>query len=272
MLFIFLLKIIGMPSTPSYLLTESDRSYLQYIQNAYLSAIQSTPSASSVMSLELAPDRMSAYMNTLDIQNFSAVKLISFLKHIPDFEELHENDRLLLVKYNLTLLFLVQHALKFDATREIIYDDSLNNPVSPAEEAFAQHCKSLFILCYGYEFSRLVMSILHAASEVVNKDPIVVQLIMLIMILSKGLSANDDQEPLLNDNLRVFYVHSKYVDLLFRYLIEQSSFEIATIKMMRITEVLIKVQRLMRDFSQYTKSKIDVNYINPLMRSLLHLT
>jgi hypothetical protein len=257
---------------PSYLLTDTDWSCLQHIQNAYLSASQASPSASSVISLELAPDKMSAYMNTLDIQNFAAVKLINFIRQIPEFEELDERDRLILVKYNLTLLFVLRHALAFDTTREICYEDEMVNPISPNEEAFAQHCKSLFILCYGYEFNRLFVSVLRTIINVVDKDPVIVQLVMLSMIFLKGLSANDDQEPVLNDVQRVFHAQSKYTDLLFRYLLQRSSFDVAVLKMMRIVEVFIKIQRLIRDFQQYIKSNIDVNHVNPLMKTLLHLT
>jgi hypothetical protein len=225
-----------------------------------------------MISFELTPDKMSAFMNTIDIQNFAALKLINFLREIPEFEQLDEHDRLILVKYNLTLLFLLRHSLTFDPAREICYDLDTPDVISPTEEAFAHHCKSLFILCYGYEFSRAVMSILHVMFNLINKDPIITQLIMLIMIFSKGLSADDDQEPILNDEQRVFNAQSKYTDLLFRYLMEKSSFEIVAIKMTRITEQLLKIQKVSRDFQQYLKDKVDVTYINPLMRSLLHLT
>jgi hypothetical protein len=261
-----------MPPSSSNNLTESDWSCLHHIQNAYLFALQSSPSASSVLSLELAPDKMSAYMNTLDIQNFAAVKLINFIRQIPEFEQLNEGDRLMLVKYNLTLLFVVQRALTFDATREICYDDNGTDSVSPAEEAFAHHAKSLFILCYGYEFNRLCTSVVRTMSSLVDKNPVIAQLLMINMIFLKGLSANDNLETSLNDGQRVFHAHSKYTDLLFRYLIEQFSFDVAVIKMMRITELFIKTQRLIRDFHQFVKSNIDVNYINPLMKSLFHLT
>ncbi len=215
---------------------------------------------------------MSIYMDTLEIQNCAAVKLINFIRQIPEFEELDESDRLILVKHNLTLLFLIRHALTYDTTRELIYHDNLNGSISPSDEAYAQHCKSLFILCYGYEFNREALSILRSVCDIVDKDPIVVQLLMLIMIFLKGLSINDDQQPPLNDAKHVFRIHSKYTDLLFRYFIHRSSFDAAVLKMIRITEALIRSQRLMRDFHQYIKSKVDVNYVNPLMRSLLNLT
>ncbi|CAF3442159.1 unnamed protein product [Rotaria sp. Silwood1] len=259
-------------SHSSTFLTEADRSCLSHIQNAYFSASQSTPSASSVISLELASDKMSTFMNTIDIQNFIAIKLINFLREIPEFAQLDDDDRLILVKYNLTLLFVIRYSLNFDSAREIFYDVDTGEPVSPSEEAFAQYCKSLFILCYGYEFNRIAMSIFHALTSIVNKDPIITQLLMLIMIFSKGLSANDDQEPLLNDEKRVFYAQSKYTDLLFRYLMEQSSFEVVIIKMTHIIQQLLKIQKISRDFRQYIKSNVDLTHVNPLMKSLLHLT
>ncbi|CAF2892764.1 unnamed protein product [Rotaria sp. Silwood2] len=259
-------------SYSSTFLTEVDRSCLSHIRNAYFSASQSTPSASSVISLELASDKMSTFMSTIDLQNFTAIKLINFLRKIPEFQQLDEGDRLILVKYNLTLLFVMRHSLNFDSAREIFYDLDTDDPVSPSDEAFAHYCKSLFILCYGYEFSRTVMPIFHALANIVNKDPIITILLMLIMIFSKGLSANEDQEPLLHDEKRVFYAQSKYTDLLFRYLMEQSSFEEVTIKMTHVMEQLLKTQKVSRDFQQYVKSKIDLTHVNPLMRSLLHLT
>ena len=212
-------------------------------------------------------------MNTFDVQNFTAVKLINFLREIPEFQQLNERDRLILVKYNLTLLFLLRHALTFDSVREICYDLDTIDVVSPTEEAFAQHCKSLFILCYGYEFSRTAMSIIRVLAIIVNKDPIISQLIMLIMIFGKGFSSDDeDQEPILNDEKRVFNAQSKYIDLLVRYLMQQSSFEIVAVKMIRLTEELLKIQKASRNFQQYVKSKVDLTHINPLMKSLLHLT
>ena len=95
---------------------------------------------------------------------------------------------------------------------------------------------------------------------------------MVTMIFLKGLSGTTDQEPSLNDGQRVFHAQSKYTDLLFRYLIEKSSFDVAVIKIMRIVEILIKTQKVMQDFQENIKTKIDVNYVNPLMKSLLNLT
>lgn len=200
------------------------------------------------------------------------MKVINFLKQIQEFSELHQSDRLLLVKYNLVILSSTCYAFKFDPIREIFYDDTLNDSISPAEEAFAVYSKSLYTLCYGYEFSCSVISLLHAFHEIINKDPLLPPLLLLNMIFLKGLSANDDQEPLINDNQRVFTAHSKYTNLLFRYLIEKSSIELATIKMMRITTTLIKAQKAVQNLHDFIKDKVDINYINPLMKSLFNLT
>ena len=256
----------------SYELTEHDWSCLNSIQNAYLSSWRSTPLMSSMFSLELTSDKMSTYMNTLDIQNINAVRTINFVRQIQDFADLNENDRVTLVKYNSTMAGLIRFSLTFDKTREIWYVDPKDDSPSSATEAFAEQCKSLFILCYGYELFRSVADILHTIEDLVSKDPVTVQLLMLTMLFLKGLSASDDRESMLYDYPRVFQAHSKYADLLFRYLIQQSSFEQASMKMMHTVEVLMKLQRLTQDFQHEVKTKIDANYINPLMKSLLNLT
>ncbi|CAF1257218.1 unnamed protein product [Adineta ricciae] len=256
----------------SYNLTKDDWSCLNSIQDAYLSSSRSTPPASTMFSLELASDKMLTYMNTLDIQNVNAIRMINFVRQIEDFASLNENDRVTLVKYNSSMAGLMRFSLTFDKTRELWHLDPEDDSHSTASEAFAEECKSLFILCYGYELFRSLANILHIIEDLVNKDPIIVQLLMLTMVFLKGLSASDDRESMLYDYQRVFQAHSKYVDLLFRYLLQQSSFEQTAVKMMRVVEVLLKLQKLMRDFQQQVKTKIDVNYINPLMKSLLNLT
>ncbi|CAF4237131.1 unnamed protein product, partial [Adineta steineri] len=258
----------------SYELSEMDWLCIRNIQDAYSSASRSVPSASSMLSLELTSDKMSSYTNSIDIHNFTMIKIINFLKQIPDFEQLNDSDRLILVKYNLCSLNLIRASLTFDTIRELYYEDDGDayNPVSSNNKAFAEQCKSLYILCYSYELNRLFFNILHTIHGLIDNDPIIVQLLMLSMIFLKGLSSVDSQEPILDDSKHVFYLHSKYTDLLFRYLIKQSSFNTAVIKMMHFVEVFMKIQRLSKDFHQEIKSKIDVSYINPLMRSFLHFT
>ncbi|CAF3660415.1 unnamed protein product [Adineta steineri] len=258
----------------SYELSEMDWFCISNIQEAYSSSSRSVPSASSILSLELTSDKMSTYMKLFDVHHFTVIKIINFLKQISEFEQLNDNDRLILVKHNLCSLNMIRASLTFDTIREIYYEDDgdVHNSMSSNNKAFAEQCKSLYILCYSYELNRLFISILHTLHSLIDNDPIIVQLLMLSMIFLKGLVSVDSQEPILDDSKHVFYLHSKYTDLLFRYLIKQSSFNTAVMKMMHLVEVLIKIQRLIRDFHQEIKSKVDINYINPLMRSFLHFT
>ncbi|CAF1551728.1 unnamed protein product [Adineta steineri] len=258
----------------TYELSENDWLCICNIQDAYSSSSRSVPSASSMLSLELTFDKMSTYMNTLDIYHSTMIKIINFLKQISEFEQLNDNDRLILVKYNLCSLILVRDSLTFDTTRELCYEDDVDhdryNSMSSNNKAFAERCKSLFMLCYSYELNQLFFNILHTLHSLVDNDPIIVQLLMLSMIFLKGSSCLERQEPILDDSKHVFYLHSKYTDLLFRYLIKQSSFNTAVMKMMHFVEVFMKYQRLSKDFHQEIKSKVDVDNINPFMKSFLH--
>lgn len=262
----FFAKSIQVNSSAS--LTSDDWTCLTRIQNSYLTTSQSSPS--SAAALELVPEKISAFMHSIDVQNTAAVKLINFFREIPEFQQLDGHDRLVLVKYNLAVVFLIRHSLSYDNIKEICYDHDTPLNCSRNDQMFAYNWKSLFILCCGYEFHRAVAILLDNLAHFINRDALVAQLVMLIILFSKGLSAEDDSEPTLHDDRRVLRAQSKYLDLLFRYLMKNSSYESVAMKMVQLTQQILRIQRISRDFQQYVKTKGDVTYVNPLMKSLLH--
>ncbi len=62
------------------------------------------PSASLVIS----------FIDLIEIDKFIPIKLINFLRSISEFESLHVQDRLVLVKYNFISLLLLRDALVYD--------------------------------------------------------------------------------------------------------------------------------------------------------------
>ena len=242
------------------------------IQLAYSSASELLPLASSVILIELTENRVSNYLKTLAVQNFTATKLYNFFQLIPEFQQLSEHDRLILLKQNLALLITVSNAIRFDQTRELIYIDGHPNRYNVLEEeAFAESCKSLFILSYGYELNRAFMSVLHKISDVIEGNSVILQLIISMTIFLKGLSKHHEQESTLDDSRFIFYAQSKYTDLLFRYLIERYSLENTVKKFIRIIDVIHKMQDIIKDFQHQLKAKINREHVNPLMKAVFNL-
>ena len=58
-----------------------------------------------------------------NIDQYDVIKLICFLRLIPEFESLTEEDRLLLVKSNILQLLPLRDILLYDDQNDLLYDD-----------------------------------------------------------------------------------------------------------------------------------------------------
>lgn len=198
--------------------------------------------------------------------------MINFLRLIPEFELLCEHDRLSLVKYNFMPLLVLRDVLIYDPKSDLYYDDTGSTSRSAIDGKFAQYYKSLCILFYGYEFYELYSSHLRSIINIIDNDLLIIKLLMLVLIFLKGTSINDEHVSILFDPQSVFNAHSKYVDLLFRYLIDRYSFDIAITKMMQLIQNIFKIQdnaKLYQEKMQKEGKNID---IHPLMKSLIGFT
>ncbi|CAF1483608.1 unnamed protein product [Didymodactylos carnosus] len=246
------------------LLSVQDWTQLCHLQISYLSASQSTLLPFPPFQLT---DKMSAMVHTIDIQNFVALKLITYLKSVHEFEQLDENDRLTLVKYNLPGLFMLCATLQYDDVREIFTEPYI-------DEQYAQHCKDLFIYCYGLEFHQGLVKIIRLVVDLTARDPVIVELLLVILIFTKGLSAHNaySVEPILSNSSQVYQAQCKYTSLLWRYMLQKYNLSLTIHKFSLLIAQIMKIQALSRDFQQYIVNQVDVDKINPLMKSLLQLT
>lgn len=255
------------------ILSDIDRSVLSQIENAYTSALKSSPSASSMISFDLSENKTLSFTTTTEIDQFGAIKLINFLRLIPEFETLVEQDRLLLVKYNLVILLVLRDLFIFDRKTGLWYDDNMDDTIAPmVKEKFAQCCKSLYILFYGYEEIQFYMTNISRVIDILGKDAITIQLLMLILLFQQGISINDEQLWTLYDPKRILHIHLEYIELLFRYLIDQYSFPLATIKMLRLVESIFRIQISAQRYRESVKERKDDHEVNPLLKSVLDIS
>lgn len=253
-------------------LNDRDRTCLEYVQGAYRSAMQSTPSASSVISFDPSINKTLSITTATEIDTFAAIKLINFLRLLRDFESLAEDDRVSLVKYNLVLLLVLRDVLLFDRKNQLHYDDDIHDAMPCVREKFAHCCRSLYILFYGYEETQFYMSSMCRIVDSLDNDRLVIQLLMIILIFQKGASINDEDAWALLHADRVLQLHLQYVDLLFRYLIDRYSFDVAVVKMVRLVEIILQIQTSARRYQELVRTRDDGNLINPLMKSIMGIT
>jgi len=253
------------------ILTDIHRTCLSYIRSSYLTAIRSIPPASSIISFKPSLNQTYSFYECTQLEHFTTVKLIHFLRLMPEFECVNSQDRLSLVKYNLLPLIVLSDALAYDRTKDIYYDINGNSIRTKDDEQLAYGCRALYVLFYGSEETKTYTSNIRLILDSVDNDPMIIHLLMLVLIFLKGVSINDEQLWSINDCQHVFQAHSKYVELLFRYLISKYSYSKAILRMTDIVYNIFRIQTAARFYQQLVRIRAETNDIHPLIKSVLCL-
>jgi hypothetical protein len=194
------------------------------------------------------------------------MRLISFFKQIPEFNELNAHDKLTLVKYNLMPLGILNCTLAYDAKTKSIVEDDSDAPWNP----------SPWIRIHSEEIYLRVKKIFESFVQIAQYDQRIIQLALIILILTKGFSTNDGaSEPILNDGIAVYRAQNYYTELLWKYLETIHGYGKAAQIFNELVAHFISWQTLQRDLQRTLKealSPAEMDDLLPIMKSLLHVS
>lgn len=194
------------------------------------------------------------------------MRLLSFFKQIPEFNELHVQDRVTLVKYNLMPLVILNCTLSYDPkTNDIIEADS-DAPWDPQKICMKIH---------GQEIFQRVRKIFDSFVRIAQSDPRIIQLALIALILTKGFSTtNSLSEPVLNDGMTVYRAQSYYTDLLWKYLEASQGYRKAIHIFKELVAHFISWQMLQESLRNDLLRKLsptEQNELLPIMKSLMNI-
>ena len=114
---------------------------------------------------------------------------------------------------------------------------------------------------------------MRALHSIVQIDRRIMQLTLIIMLFSKGLSTlMNSSEPSLNNHQQVLNAQNFYVEILWIFMEKMyGSTRTALIFSTLINKCLL-VQVLLRDIQQDIHEKIDQCQVSPIIRSVMHLS
>lgn len=149
------------------------------------------------------------FLQPLNSQSISILRLLSFLKQIPEFNQLDTDDKVKLVKYNMPLILGINASLSYNTeTRQIIETPS-DAPVNI----------QYFRVLHGYKTCMRSGKIFFSFLNMAKFDPKILEMAMVILILTAGFSIiNHGSDYLLNDEISVHRAQNVYIDLLWKYI------------------------------------------------------
>ncbi|CAF1237457.1 unnamed protein product, partial [Didymodactylos carnosus] len=246
-------------------LSVTDRLQIQSIETAFLISHQSLITPPFPIYPTHLTDKMSGILSIMDWYNFSALKLINYFKTIPEFDQLDENDRFVLVKHNLIHIFILESSTFFNAVTETCLELTNKDDIQQFDE--------FYTFCHNDEIRLNFKQLMHTLTEITMDNRIIIYLLINVIIFSTGLSLNEESNLLLSDLSRVHNAQCKYTDLLYRYLIEQYDDDTAVTIFSQLMAQILRIQLTMRNYRSYIRDEIDdVNKLNPLAQTILQLS
>ncbi|CAF0786666.1 unnamed protein product [Adineta ricciae] len=210
-------------------------------------------------------DRMSALISWSQFVSRVALKFIRLLRQIHQFEDLSEDDRFILVKYNVFSLCLMSKCFYYKPEDDCCSNDDC--------ELSRRH-RRFFMLCgdtFGIRDTFVDMVLLLV--KVTEQDPVFLSLLSIMLLFTQGLSMNEN-EPTLNDSLAVNRAHCYYTALLWKYLVGKRDEIQARKQFIHLVTLIIRIQvagKKIRDFFSEKMMTTDIMHrLAPLMQTLLH--
>ena len=202
---------------------------------------------------------------TINSRVVPAMRLLAFFKQIPEFSQLNVEDKMALTKYNLMTLLIFNCALAFNINTKQIQETDTDVPWNI----------SMIRANHGNETFIQIKNIFESYVQIGQKNQRIIQLALIVLIFTKGLSTLDgESQPILNDNMAVYRAQNYYVELLWKYMETAHGFEQA----FRIFSTLITrflswqvLENKLRNNVGQILSTTDEHELLPLMKSLLRV-
>ncbi|CAF1354714.1 unnamed protein product [Rotaria sordida] len=207
----------------------------------------------------------STLLQHLNARSVSAMRLLSFFKQIPEFNELNVQDRVTLVKYNLMPLFILNCTLGYNRESQTIIETDSDAPWD----------SSIFMKVHGYDIYNQARKIFESFVRIAQYDQRIIQVALIILILTKGFSANDNScEPILDDGIAVYRAQNYYTELLWKYLETIHGYGKAIQIFNELVAHFMSWQMLQRYLHRNLCNVLtptEMNELLPIMKSLLHI-
>ena len=194
------------------------------------------------------------------------IRLLTFFKQIPEFNQLNVDDKVTLIKFNLLPLLCINCTLSYKTeTDQIVETDS----DVPWDSSVIQEV-------YGHDGYLHMRKIFESFVAIAQYDQRIIQLVLVTLILTKGFSTgHGEMEPVLNDGLAVYRAQNYYAELLWKYIETVHGTEKAVHIWSELITHFITWQTLHKKLRENVERNLlfaDKQELLPLIRSLFHFS
>ncbi|CAF0800581.1 unnamed protein product [Adineta steineri] len=214
-----------------------------------------------------ATDQTSALVVWSHWASQTALQFIKFFGQIEEFEKLNDEDRFILIKFNILSVFPIFKCYIYKSV------NGLNSPENM--ECHAKYRRFFDPCGIRVQLHEATHNIMLSLFPMTEQDPVLFSLLVLIFIFSQGLSMNAEQPPL-QDELAVHRAQNHYIELLWNYLINKKG-EIYTYKYFNeLLLIIFRMQIVSKESRDYFRKQVftlnAVDKMAPLVQTFLNIS
>jgi hypothetical protein len=240
---------------------------IESVQSSFVSIFQFPMEGPTIDQIDLS-NLTSALLSWSAHANLVALRLIDFFRQINEFQGLLLDDRLILIKYNLLSVFPICKCFQFKFGTQHFGSDYFHR-------GMIEHGRFFTLFNESNSIHHLFINIVLSLLQNTDGNPTLLSLLLIILILTPGLSMNEEEPPL-NDPLAVSRVQCHYTKILWNYLVNQLGEIEACRRFIQLFTVILRLQsgnEIVRLFfrDQCVKANT-VDKLGPLMQSVLNIS
>lgn len=243
-------------------MSTTDWSRIHQVQSAYTEAI----ALNKVVGVPPYPATQPIHsaLDLLRIPTYLAsIRLISYIKQIPEFDLFHPEDRVTLVKHNLLAVVFTHIVLLYDPVGDTYHEYNTSDPIFQGKD---------WIEVLGETFYHELTTIAMKLIEIVQYDRVIVKIFLLLILFSKGFCAYDiEHEPTLKNHSIVIKTQNSYLTALYKYSLHHYGFRKTVVLLSRSMSQLLAIQRLAVHLKYCIHDHIDASQLSPLLQTVLQL-
>ncbi|CAF0927714.1 unnamed protein product [Adineta steineri] len=202
-------------------------------------------------------------LDVLNSHSVPVMRLLSFFKQIPEFDQLNIDDKVTLIKYNIPTVLSINRALSYNPdTHEFIESSS-----------DVQDNIEFYSVLNGHNTFQQSKKVFLSFLQLVKYDRKIIELALVVLMFTKGISTTNPQdEKILNDTMSVYRAHNYYTELLWKYMETVYGYEKAVSLFSELINHIISLQTVQEEIQKNilrVLSPDNTDELLPIIKSVL---
>ena len=246
------------PFLPQSYLTEIDLFNIQSIQEGFVEAVKLNQIAGIASYPATQPIQSTLELFRVPLY-ISAMRLISFIKQVNEFQQLGKSEQLHLVKLNLLTVCFFHSIFIYDPRTDSYHEQDTADPLFARKD---------WIRTLNERFHSEMKHLRNDLLEIFQMDNNIIKLFYIILLFSQQMSLVDSTASS-EITVNIFRAQNVFTDLAYRYCLDQYGPVEAPTLFARYTLKILKLQQLVDHIKYTINDYMDTTQLSPLAQSLL---